>query len=657
MIRWIALMLTVLMLCAPPAATAAESGAQTGPDSRTKRETFQRVIVGSTTVLTGNFMNDIMGGNNASDLEARAILHALSPVDWHNGVGAYLADPAVVSGIVSALDESGNKRYVIALDSDLRYSDGTPITARDYVFAILLSASKELRAIGGTNRRAEALVGADAYAKGLSEVISGVRLYGDLQFAVTISKEYMPDYYDLSLINVTPYPISVIAPGCVVRDDGEGAYIANANGGADTLFTAELLEKTLLDPQTGYVTHPSVSSGPYRFVDYDDTAHVLRLEINPYFKGNADAILPSVAEITFRPVEPKTMIGELGEGTVDLVVKCTEEQVIKEGFAQTTSGQVVAKNAMRNGLGLISFNCEKQAVSSDQVRKALCMSLDRDSLVKRLAGGYGLRVDGYYGLGQWMYQVVSGILEPPDSAESSETQKSQVGRWNELRLTKSPQYTYDLAGAERLLIGDGWTLDAAGAAYAGGIRHKRVGEALVALDLSVAVPTGSAAAAILETWQADLEAIGVKLTIQSVDFADLMDMYYRETPRDCEMIFIGTDFSSVFDPTSAYAIDENAVNPCGLSDDTLYRLALDMRQTEPGDAYTYCRKWIAFQNAWSDQMPAIPLYSNVYYDFHTSRLLDYDIDAGAAWTQALYYARLSEAMHVETDGTTTYPEP
>ena len=61
--------------------------------------------------------------------------------------------------------------------------------------------------------------------------------------------------------------------GCEVRDDGEGAYIANIDETAvEPVFTAELLQSTVLDAENGYLSHPYLTCGPYKLVSYDAKA-------------------------------------------------------------------------------------------------------------------------------------------------------------------------------------------------------------------------------------------------------------------------------------------------------------------------------------------------------------------------------------------------
>ena len=114
---------------------------------------------------------------------------------------------------------------------------------------------------------------------------------------VTIRHEFLPFFYELGLLDCRPYPVSVIAPGVRVRDDGHGVYLANADGSTEKpAFTAELLRETVLNPETGYLSHPSVVSGPYMLTGWDGTT--AEFAVNPYYKGNAAGEKPSIAELT-----------------------------------------------------------------------------------------------------------------------------------------------------------------------------------------------------------------------------------------------------------------------------------------------------------------------------------------------------------------------
>jgi ABC-type transport system substrate-binding protein len=248
--------------------------------------------VGHPTITKGDFFTE-MFGNDTADIDVRALLHAYNLVNWDQNQGVYLIDESVVEDVMVMENDIGDRTYFLALYDDLYYSDGTPITAWDYAFSLLLMMSPEIEQIGGKIYRAEHIVGYDEYITGKVPYLEGVGVIDEHQLAITLDHEFLPYFFETGLLLCVPYPISVIAPGCRVYSDGAtdlgdgygyGIYIGNEDLSVEEpIYTAELLEKTILDPDTGYNSHPSVTSGPYKLLDYDYvTAH---FEINDYYKG------------------------------------------------------------------------------------------------------------------------------------------------------------------------------------------------------------------------------------------------------------------------------------------------------------------------------------------------------------------------------------
>ena len=86
----------------------------------------------------------------------------------------------------------------------------------------------------------------------------------------------------------------------------------------------------------------------------------------------------------------------------------------------------------------------------------------------------------------------------------------------------------------------------------------------------------------------------------------------------------------------------------------LYELAVDMRKTEPGAFFEYVQKWIRFQERFNKVLPVIPIYSNIYYDFYTQYLQNYQIVSHVTWSQAILEASFGtgeeETGEEEEDG-------
>ena len=284
-------LLTTLVLCLTALAGMQPAAAEEAGEPAAV-EYPNELRVGHTTVTKGDFFTE-MFGNNTADIDVRALIHGYNLVNWDQNQGVYLIDESVVEDVKVTTDEYGNKTYFLALYDDLYYSDGTPITAWDYAFSLLLMMSPEIEEIGGKIYRAEHILGYKEYITGEVPYLTGVGVIDEHQLSITLDHEFLPYFYEIGLLLCVPYPITEIAPGCRVYAGeasalgggyGYGIRIGNADAdAAEPVYTAELLQKTILDPDTGYNSHPAVCSGPYVLTDYDgETAH---FRINEYYKG------------------------------------------------------------------------------------------------------------------------------------------------------------------------------------------------------------------------------------------------------------------------------------------------------------------------------------------------------------------------------------
>ena len=162
----LAAVLTVTLL---PLTAGAEGGAADRKE----------LIVGHPTVMKGDFFTE-MFGNDTADIDVRALIHGYNLVNWDQNQGVYVFDPSVVQDVLVAdEDETKNRTYYIMLQDDLYYSDGTPITAWDYAFSMLLMMSPEIEQIGGKIYRAEHIAGYGAYITGESKTLAGVQVLSE----------------------------------------------------------------------------------------------------------------------------------------------------------------------------------------------------------------------------------------------------------------------------------------------------------------------------------------------------------------------------------------------------------------------------------------------------------------------------------------------
>ena len=162
-----------------------------------------------------------------------------------------------------------------------------------------------------------------------------------------------------------------------------------------------------------------------------------------------------------------------------------------------------------------------------------------------------------------------------------------------------------------------------------------------------------------ENFLKHLEEAGIRVTLVPTPMDTVLSEYYHETERTADMIYLGTNFHVVFDPSITYSTAQNARwNNTFSEDEELYQRAVALRQTEPRDLYTYITRWIAFQERYNEVLPAIPVYSNIYFDFYVPYLQNYNPGSHTTWSQAITESWFGEAQPAaeeteEADGENT----
>lgn len=604
-------------------------------------EEFGEFVVGATTKLSGDFFTN-MWGNNTCDIDVRSLLHGLETVYWTTQP-IFDLNPTVIVNASASMTGNGDKEYILTFAEDLLYNDGTPIDARDYAFTFLLHSAPQIAEIDGTITNYVHLAGWEAFSSGEVPYLSGVRLLDNYTLSITVKSEYLPFFFELGMIEAVPYPISVIAPGCEVVDEGNGVFIRNIDESTAPIFTAETLRTTILDPDTGYISHPMVTSGPWELVSFDWETRELQVKINENFKGNWEGQKPVIDNIRFKSVLPVQMVEEMENGDVHLLNKVVSADDINALLSIPGTARAAYP---RLGFGFINYSCEMGPSQFQAVRQAIAYALDITAFNETYVQYYGMQVYGYYGIGQWMLDMLGGVIDTEDMSEE------HIAAWESLSLDGLNPYDVDLSKAEQLLIDDGWTLNESGAPYVKGedeVRAKMVDGELMTLRLKFGKMEDSVAAELLDSMMVEpLGEIGIRFESTEVPFVELLQHYYRQTERTYDFMYLATNFIGIFDPYFVFnTADEyqGHQNTTGFRDEELERLALELRQTQPGAYLEYLQKWIAFQENFNEKLPMLPLYSNIYFDVFTDKLQNYNPDSELYdWPVALLYATLGELV-------------
>lgn len=657
--KLMACLLAALMLCGTLATALAQDAAGVGDGMVTiygftpvpdyigvQRGTS--LTVGSNTELDGFFGTD-MWGNNTATLDCRALLQGYATVASTRTLGLALNGRAL-SSVNTTFEANGDRTYVLEISQDLLYNNSQPITAKDYVFSVLLAGSPFIQAIGGTSGAYNHIVGYEEYNLGRANVISGVHLLSDYSFSLTVAAKYLPYFYGLAMLSITPYPMSVIAPGCDIVDNGAGAEIVAAadaatvtgNGFTPGEFSVQMLRETMMNPETGYVFNPQVTSGPYYLESYNKDTHTAAFRINEVYLGNYEGQKPHIESIIIKPVKNDTMITEMQNGEVDLLNKVSNIVPVTEGLDLADVQQAVQRvNYPRTGFAFLSFACEDEEgpTSHVAVRKAISLCFDKQELVNETVGASnGIPVYGYYGLGQWMLQQ---NFARDEAAGKEELLVSEaMGQF----VTNK-----DMAAAEQLLVDDGWVLNETGAPFTKGtdkVRYADIDGTLTALQINWAKSAESASGTATENaLRPAFEELGIALEVTEMPFSEMLRHYYRQKERTYNMFFLATNFEYIFDPYYTFNtndIYQGLMNTTGLRDEELMARAWAMRVTPTNEMRTYVESWLAFQARWVDVMPMVPLYSNVYFDFYPKDLQNYNITDFQGWAFAIPYAYFAE---------------
>lgn len=598
---------------------AADDSATTDDSAAvTNVEPSGQIILGDVTEFNGSFIEG--WGNNGADAVIKQLIGTYPGFYGTaelSSAAEYVYNPTVLaSDPETTLNDDGSKTFKFTLNQDLVWSNGTPITAKDYIGNLMIYASPEFGEIEGSNTAGNTLVGFDTYNSGDTKEFSGLHLIDDYNFSVTVKSEYIPTFFEAAASAVTPVPFEVYAPGVTITDDGNGCYLSDN-------YTADLIK----DPMTKERYNPTVTCGPYKFVSYDSTNQEVVLEVNENFKGNYEGKKPAIQKVIMKYTEEATQLDELAAGNVDLLAGISGGDKINAGLDLVDQGKADYSTYLRNGYGLLAFHCDFGPTQFKSVRQAIAYCLDRTTFCSQYTGGFGSLVNSEYGLGQWMYQ------ERKDKIDS------------ELN-----PYSYNIDKAKEVLDADGWNLNEKGEAFVDGtdkLRYKEVDGELMACEIQWASSDNSVAQLLATMLPAEMEKAGMKLTTTVVDFPTLLNNYYREGIDEPQfnMFNLGTGFTPIPQFEYSYNTDKNYLGNFNTNfwmDDTIMNMGYDLTKTDPSDKEGYLDKWEKIMIEINDQMPNIPLYSDEYHTFFNPKVQGYMGDDTFSIGYSLIYMSVTE---------------
>ena len=273
--------------------------------------------------LTFSFSDEI---SNIDIIHAYAVENDIITTSIAEQLYYYGADSSIQKGLVESDEQPEDNIYVYNIKNNVKFSDGTPLTADDVVYSL-------------ERQRDPNVAGELAW---MFENVDKIEKTGDYQVTVTLKK---PDA-------TWPYTLATTASLVISK--------AYAEAHADSLGT----------PEGGLV-----GSGPYVIESWEQGSEIILTKNENYWD---DSISLDFDKVDFKFI-PDASVAKLSleSGEVDFTTAVTAD-----GANELESNDKVNVQAVDYfGETFLSFNNTREPFNDKNVRKAIAYAVDKKSLV------------------------------------------------------------------------------------------------------------------------------------------------------------------------------------------------------------------------------------------------------------------------------------
>ena len=584
------------------------------------------VSVGSTTELDQTFWTTVWG-NNGANAKIRELIHGYSTVVLTKD-NKYELDKTVVKNLTTTENADGGKTYTFEINEGLKWSDGQPVTAKDFVGASLLLGNPVFYQVAERGLSVTGIVeGSVEYAEdasGLAEY-NGIDLLGDYKFSVTINatnrngEPNYPYYYEWSYYSTTPYPMHVLLPGVTIEQGTNGAKLS----GVTSEELLNIIEKSVEGDGAGYRYNPSVSCGPYKFYSYNAETSTATVVANPEFAGDYTGQKAQIETIILKYVTSDTQLEALKNGEVDLIEQISGGVEINAALAEVSNsnGQLNYTTFARSGYGVLAFHSDHSPTSN-----------------------------------------VIGINE---KGEEVALNTYAYNPEKAVELIESVGYIYGDEACTRLF------------AEGDAVRYRKNEDGtteplLVEWSKTEPNPVSDTLATTLVV---NAAKVGFKINGTTVDFntllyrdyygangdgygipepgatyEDIMNSYNKSDEKDARvatMFNLGSNFSAgVFEPYYDTCLEywgyDGGANIAYFYNENMSKAARKL--TEASSDEEYLKAWQEYQYYYNKYLPTLALYSDLYHEFFNSKIQGYkgNVTANWTWSQQILYCTVQE---------------
>ena len=586
-----------------------------GAASVQAQEASTTLVVGASG-LVGSFMPGF--ADAIGDQWAQSLLHGYETYAVNPASGEVSLNRTVVRDLFSSTDPEGNRTYTFVIHEDLKWSNGSSVTARDYVISLLWQASPHWTQAGGQSRLGEGLLGYKAYHSGQTPVFAGVKLLGSYRFSLTIDALELPYFWEYALLRLKPMPAEIWSRTVSLESGNDGSKLV----ASDLPAVAATLS-------AAYRRIPSIVSGPYKFMSYKDGE--VTLAINENFKGDYMGRKPGIDFIMIKEVAAGTAPDQVVRGEIHLAPALAYSPAVARALSAPA---VKVDSYYQNGIKGLFLHCDLPPADNASFRQAVAHMLDRDKILASALGGHGTVVNGYYSPIQSVYTE------------------------NRAAIAALPQIRPDMTLVHQFLDQTEWIYESNGttrfspakATSRGSyLRYNSRGEKLTFRHFGLAGdPTATAVAAQLA---AAMPLAGVEFHSVTGDAAALASDFYNahlKLPgqRTINGFSLGMDFGPTPDPYPNMHSDgyQSPLNPVQLRNATMDRAIRDLRRVRPTQNAEFSSAWVFFQQAFRELLPIIPLYAEKQHDICSSRLSGLAATGYVSWADMVCQLKLEAPL-------------
>lgn len=284
--------------------------------------------------------------------------------------------------LADSVTTEDNMNFIVHIDENATWSDGTPVTAEDLEFTfrrlaspVIANATLMLYAFEGVND--------EGFVEEGAESVEGVQILDEKTVQFT-----------------TKYPIALTT--------FENTYA----------FYIHTLPKHILEGYSeaelstlDWFNHPDVVSGPYRVTDYDVDHYISYTANEKYWKG-----APKIDKLNFRILDSSQIYAGLQSGEIDVThhTMTAIPQEDYENIEALDNVKVVYGAPVTNQ----SVFIQTANIPDVRVRQALVYAIDRNQILEQLMKGHGEVVDGFLSsAGPFYDETITPIPYDPEKAK------------------------------------------------------------------------------------------------------------------------------------------------------------------------------------------------------------------------------------------------